>query len=86
MQINCPIPSDQLNLLRLLSSTAKQELTVHSSKQGIKFIGANGDTFDGEHIHEQKVDTCTLQTHACTQMHILTYTCILNAHTQRTPT
>lgn len=62
LQFNCPIPSDQLSLLRLLSSTAHQELTMHSPKSEVKFIGANGDTFEEEHLYAEKVDGPQMRT------------------------
>lgn len=57
-QLHCPIPSDQLSLLRLLSSEANQVFTYYpSSKSELSFVGANGETLkaDSEHVTTDKV-------------------------------
>ena len=58
LQLHCPIPSDQLSLLRLLSTEANQLFTYYpSSKSELSFVGANGETFeaDSEHVQTDKV-------------------------------
>lgn len=58
LQLNCPIPSDQLSLLRLLSNEANQLFSYYpSSKSELSFVGANGETLesDSEHVNIDKV-------------------------------
>ena len=58
LQLHCPFPSDQLSLLRLLSSSANQLFSYYPSSQSeLSFVGANGETLeaDSEHINVDKV-------------------------------
>ena len=58
LQLHCPIPSDQLSLLRLLSTEANQLFTYYpSSTSELSFVGANGDSFEAnsEHVKIDKV-------------------------------
>ena len=58
LQLHCPIPSDQLSLLRLLSSEANQVFTYYpTSESELSFVGANGETLkaDSEHVTTDKV-------------------------------
>lgn len=59
-ELHCPIPSDQLSLLRLLSSEANQVFTYYpSSKSELSFVGANGETLkaDSEHVTTDKLSS-----------------------------
>ena len=58
LQLHCPIPADQLSLLRLLSSNANQLFSYYPSSQSeLSFVGANGETLeaDSEHVNVDKV-------------------------------
>ena len=58
LQLHCPISSDQLSLLRLLSSNANQLFSYYpSSKSELSFVGANGETLeaDSEQVNVDKV-------------------------------
>ena len=54
LQLTCPIPQDQLSLLRLLSSHANQVFSYRSSGSEVEFVGANGEAPD-EQVNAEKV-------------------------------
>jgi hypothetical protein len=56
-QLTCSVRSSQLELLRLLSSSAHQVFTLHSSSDLIEFIGANGETLTNEFINIDKTSS-----------------------------
>lgn len=60
-ELSCPIPVDQLGLLRLLSAEARQVFTYYqsssssSSSVNIEFLGAEGDSFAAQQITKEKL-------------------------------
>ena len=55
LQMTCPISTDQLGLLRLLSAEARQVFTLHSSNTNVEFLGAEGEAFTTQQITRDKV-------------------------------
>lgn len=53
--MSCPVPIDQLELLRLLSADARQVFTLHNSDSEMEFFGAEGEAFTSEQITRDKV-------------------------------
>ena len=54
LQLTCPIPQDQLELLRLLSSHGSQVFSYRSSGSEVEFVGANGEA-PVEQVSTEKV-------------------------------
>ena len=60
-QLTCPVPQDQLSLLRLLSSHAQQVFSYSSSGKEVEFVGSNGEA-PGDQVSKEEVgNMCDVQ-------------------------